>query len=171
MAIGQRDRGDMPFIWISCGSIPLLRKKPFSSATFIWNQKHAHSGIGKRDFARFGTVPQSACLKTRTITATVRSRLLMWCAAFEKNFYHEGAKHTKGWKDFRGAACCAPTLCAESSVITSSVSPTANRCGRPIPSMNRCSCGLSGTRVTGEPHSCEPRGSRPGSKIRLPYPA
>jgi hypothetical protein len=28
----------LPFIWISCGSSPSLRKKPFSTATLTGNQ-------------------------------------------------------------------------------------------------------------------------------------
>jgi len=57
MAIGQRDRGDMPFIWISCGFDPFVAEEALLERNFHREPKHTHSGIGKRDFARFGTVP------------------------------------------------------------------------------------------------------------------
>src|SRR5690348_1825232 len=49
-----------------------------------------------------------------------------------------------------------------------SVSRSANRFGRPIPSTSRYSFGLSDTRESSERHSCEQHDNRPGNTIELP---
>src|SRR5690242_21930501 len=96
MAIGQRDRGDIAVHLDQLRLDPFVAAEALLERNFHREPKHAHSGIENVTLRASAPCPQSACLKTRTITATVRSRLLMWCAAFEKNFLprrreaHEG---------------------------------------------------------------------------------
>jgi len=57
MAIGQRDRGDIAVHLDQLRLDPFVAEEALLERNFHREPKHTHSGIGKRDFARIGTVP------------------------------------------------------------------------------------------------------------------